>query len=126
MKPFRTFDGCVANAEKRLDLNLGDFATDALSADHASVPMSIPFSRLFDIVQEAEAMGPTEDGNAAENGIKSRRITRKRRISSSSAEQIRSEDEAIYVDRERTTMERAERADKDFEDNEEPAAKRRG
>ncbi|KID81130.1 recQ family helicase [Metarhizium guizhouense ARSEF 977] len=113
---FRSVDGYAHNAEKYLKLTLGDFATDALSASHESVPLSISYSRLFDILQQAEEMEPTKVANVADSVVKSRRVTRKRRLSSSSAEQLRSEDEANYAYLEKAAIDRAERDDEDFEE----------
>jgi len=87
------------------------------------VPISISYSRLFDILQQAEEMEPTKVANVANSVVKSRRVTRKRRLSSSSAEQLRSEDEANYADLEKAAMDRAERDDEDFEER---STKRRG
>ncbi|TWU77387.1 hypothetical protein ED733_006087 [Metarhizium rileyi] len=101
---FRSVDGYAHDAEEYLKLTLDDFATDALSAPH----------ELFDILQQAEEMEPTKVANVADSVVKSRRVTRKRRLSSSSAEQLRSEDEANYANLEKAAMNRAERDGEDF------------
>ncbi|KHN94123.1 uncharacterized protein MAM_08053 [Metarhizium album ARSEF 1941] len=128
---FRSVDGYAHNGEKHLKLTLGDFATDALSTSHSLVPISISYRRLFDIVQEAEEMEPTKVANVADSVVKSRRVTRKRRLSFSSAEQLCSEVQAKYAESEEVVISRAERDDEDYEEQStkrptERSTKRRG
>lgn len=68
-------------------------------------------------------MEPTKVANMVNSVVKLRRVIRKRRLSSSSAEQLRLEDEVNYAYLEKAAIDRAERDDKDFEER---STKRRG
>lgn len=95
-----------------MNLSLGDFATDALSAKHGSVSISISYSRLFNILERAEGMV----ANLGPAVLQSTRVTRKRKLSSSSAEELLSDDEASFAGLEKAAMDRADRNDEDFEE----------
>lgn len=83
---FRSPDGRACNDEKNLNLTLGDFATNALSAvDYESIPIHVSFKNLFDILEESDELGRAEGANVAERRAKSQGAMRKRRLSSSSA-----------------------------------------
>ncbi|KAG8411232.1 hypothetical protein J3459_016284 [Metarhizium acridum] len=111
---FRSFDGSLCNAEKCLTLNLSDFATDALAIDYRTSSVSITFSKLFDILQQAEDMEPNRGSNTAGSAVKSERVTRKRRRSSSPEDRLRSDDERTYINMEKAAEDKASKDDEDF------------
>ncbi|KAK5656231.1 hypothetical protein OQA88_4992 [Cercophora sp. LCS_1] len=96
-QPFRSSGGSPAGYDECLELRLSDFASDEIS----------------DGSREMECES---------RGIKSRRRTRKRKPSSSPADELRSEDEAKYR---RQESDVAERAAVDDEEYERPGRKRR-
>ncbi|KID95219.1 hypothetical protein MAJ_08793, partial [Metarhizium majus ARSEF 297] len=104
--PFRLSNGSATNKTKCLELHLSDFATDALCSGQESVLICITFKRLFDLLVRAERMGQARESTAA-GGVKSRRVTRKRRALSSSEEELQSEDEARYASLEEAAAEKA-------------------
>ncbi|KAG8410212.1 hypothetical protein J3458_018248 [Metarhizium acridum] len=118
--PFR-LNGSAINEVKCLELHLSDFATDALCSGQESVLICITFKRLFDLLVRAERMEQARESTVA-GGVKSRRVTRKRRAPSSSEEEFQLEDEARYASLEEAAAEKAHRDDEEFE---EPATKRR-
>jgi hypothetical protein len=103
-------------------LSLSDFAPDEISSGDESSVLSISFKRLAYLLAQAEERGQTRESDDGRQGIKSTRRTKKRRPSSSPAEELRSEDEAEYCRREEKATERAAAEDEDFQ---EPVLKRR-
>lgn len=80
--------------------------------------MPISFSRISDLVDIAQEMQRARESN---RGRSTRRI-KKRRLSSSSLEELGSEDAARFSDEEKAVAQKADALDKDFEPR---AAKRR-
>lgn len=123
MQPFRSSDGQALNQDKCLKLDLGDFATDEISYGCRPVSIAISFDALFHLINQAERMQQAREPetNDTRQSLKSRRRTRKRRFSSSSAEELRPKDEAKFVTLEQTAAERTAALDEDFR----PATRRR-
>lgn len=114
---FRSSDGSAMNETSCLELKLSDFATDVLtSVDTESVSLTVSFRKLYDFLIQAEERHQALESTG---GARSKRITLKRRRSSSPAEQLRSEDEARIA-----ALERA--ADTTHQDSDfEPGKRRR-
>ncbi|KAK4446492.1 hypothetical protein QBC34DRAFT_411313 [Podospora aff. communis PSN243] len=114
-QPFRSASGSPVGHEETLKLSLSDFATDEISSGYGSVHLSISFRQLADFLARAELMRQTREPESESRGIKSRRQTRKRRPSSSPADELRSEDEAKYRRQEMDAAERAAAGDGEYE-----------
>ncbi|KAK0655458.1 hypothetical protein B0T16DRAFT_397019 [Cercophora newfieldiana] len=95
-QPFRSSDGSPIDSQDSLQLSLSDFATDEISSGYESTSLSIPFRQLADLLTQAEEMRQAREAESGPRGIRSRRRTRKRKLSSSPADELRSEDEAKY------------------------------
>jgi hypothetical protein len=106
------------NPDETLTLDLRNFAPDELSQPSHSVPITIPFSRIRDFVDIAKGM---HDARESAPSRPARRI-KKRRLSSSSIEELASEDAARLSDEEKMATQKVEALDRDFEPR---AAKRR-
>ncbi|KAK3943624.1 hypothetical protein QBC46DRAFT_27069 [Diplogelasinospora grovesii] len=94
-KPFRASDGSPVNHTECLTLSLSDFATDEISSGDEPVSLSIQFGRLADFLAQAEQIHQAREPDNRQ-GVKSSRRPKKRRLPSSPAEELRSEDEAEY------------------------------
>lgn len=105
-----------------MELRLSDFATDEISDGYEAISFSISFQRLADFLARAELLRQARETESESRGIRSRRRTRKRKPSSSPADELRPEDEAKYR-REESNV--AERAAADDEDYERPGRRRR-
>jgi hypothetical protein len=92
-------------------LRLRDFATDEIPLSHDNAVLSISYRQLYDDLTRAEEMQSARDLN---KGLKSTRRTRKRKLSSSPRDIMRSDDEATYVLQEQQADERAAAEDTDF------------
>ena len=113
MQPFRNSDGLPTNTEERLCLALSDFATDAIPSSHRS-SVSILFEQLAGFLSRAERITQSREPDGGRQGIKSNRRVKKRRPSSSPAEDLRAEDEAEYRRQEGDAVDRAAAEDGDF------------
>jgi hypothetical protein len=113
-QPFRSSNRQAVNTEDSIIINLSDFATDEISCGHESVTLGILFSQLADFLNKAEEIQEAREPRTGGRSIKSRRQTRKRKLSSSSAEELRSEDEAKILDDERRIAGRAAANDQEF------------
>ncbi|KAK1520014.1 hypothetical protein CABS01_16555 [Colletotrichum abscissum] len=100
-------------------LALSDFATDALSGGLAT-SLCIKFKKLAELLDEAEEIQKARE-EGSDGGIRSKRILKKRRRSSSSAERILSGDELRFRTQESKALEQADTEDCDFR----PLVKRR-
>uniref|UniRef100_A0A0B7KR42 Uncharacterized protein n=1 Tax=Bionectria ochroleuca TaxID=29856 RepID=A0A0B7KR42_BIOOC len=112
-EPFRAADGSRLNQDQVVPLMLSDFATDILSALSGSISLSITYKRLAELLDQAEQMHQVREQGRS-SGIKSQRITRKRKRPSPSADLIRSDDEADFRRQEQRAMERVAAEDGDF------------
>ncbi|GKU13011.1 unnamed protein product [Fusarium langsethiae] len=122
--PFRSSDGDALNPDQSLTIDIHDFATDELSETWPAATINIPFSRLAQHAQHAQQRQKEQEPIRPDDSIKSRRrLIRKRRWSSSSAEELRSEDEAKYSKEEDAVVRKYHASDADYGP---PAAKRKG
>lgn len=87
--------------EDRLGIHLSDFATDEIFCGNKSAKLYIPFSQLAQFLSRAEEVQEAREPRKGQQGIKSSRQTRKCPLSSSSAEELVSGDEARFLDLER-------------------------
>ncbi|KAF5006529.1 hypothetical protein FDECE_7097 [Fusarium decemcellulare] len=120
-QPFRTADGQPLNADRYLTLNLSDFAPDQLSEDCPSISLSISFARICEFVNTAGQLQEARESIVAK-GARSTRQVKKRPLSSSSLEELKSEDEGRFRMQERAADTQADAQDTDFG---RPRAKRR-
>ncbi|GKU14832.1 unnamed protein product [Fusarium langsethiae] len=105
-------------------IDIRDFATDELSETWPAATINIPFSRLAQHAQHAQQRQKEQEPIRLDDSVKSRRrLIRKRRWSSSSAEELRSEDEAKYSKEEDAVARKYHASDADYGP---PAAKRKG
>ena len=112
------------NPDQSLTIDLRDFATDELSKTWPAAVINISFSRLAQHAQDAQQRQREQEPIHADDSIKSRRkLIRKRRWSSSSAEELKSEDEARYSKKEDAVARKYHALDADYGP---PAAKRKG
>jgi hypothetical protein len=113
-KAFRSPDKEAVNVEDHLEINLSDFATDEIFCGDEFAKLYIPFSQLAHFLSRAEEVQDAREPRDGQQGIKSSRQTRKRPLSSSSAEELVSGDEARFLGLERRTADRAEANDGEF------------
>lgn len=111
IQPFRAPDGSPVDPDACLTLRLRDFATDEIPLSHDNTVLSISYRQLYDDLNRAEEMQSARDAN---KGLKSMRKTRKRKLSSSPRDIMRSDDEATYALQEQQADERATAEDTDF------------
>ncbi|PLB49700.1 hypothetical protein P170DRAFT_426575 [Aspergillus steynii IBT 23096] len=110
-QPFRAQDGSYVNQAQDIHLYLSDFAPDEISGSFQGVHLEINYGKLARFLNSAEKMNEVRESCS---GIKSKRKIRKRKLSSSSAEEIKSADEAKHRLREEKDAERSTAHDKDF------------
>jgi hypothetical protein len=118
---FRTQDGHPANKRRCLRLNLSDFGPDEISDEYEGKELSISYETLITLLNRAEQIHQARE-SAAGRGIESKRPFRKRKRSSSPAEQLRSDDEAKRRHQEAQAEERTAASDKDYKP---PSSRRR-
>ncbi|SCO54592.1 uncharacterized protein FFNC_15587 [Fusarium fujikuroi] len=110
---FRTADGMPINPEKNLTLQLHDFVPDELCDECPNLPVVIMFSKLFDLLSEAEEMQKSREFGDVQRAL-SESDVRKRRISSSSIEELNADDETRFRDQEQAVDDKAQYGDRDF------------
>ncbi|RFU72612.1 telomere-associated recq-like helicase [Trichoderma arundinaceum] len=118
-QPFRAPDGSPADPDACLTLRLRDFATDEIPLKYDNTVLSITYRQLYDDLTRAEEMQSARDPN---KGRRSTRKTRKRKLSSSPYDGLRSDDEATFTLKEQQANERATAKDTEFSA---PVSKRR-
>jgi hypothetical protein len=97
-----------------LQLALNDFATDALSeVVSESTSLSISYEKLAGLLNQAEEIHKAREQGPG-GGVKSGRKLKKRPRSSSPADQLVSDDEAVFRTQEKKALERAAAGDDDF------------
>ncbi|CAF3556153.1 unnamed protein product [Fusarium graminearum] len=111
--PFRTADGKPINSDKKLTLQLHDFVPDELCNECPDFPVVIMFSKLFDLLSEAEEMQKSREFGDVERTLSESNV-RKRRISSSSIEELDADDETRFRDQEQAVDVKAQYGDRDF------------
>ncbi|KAL9567457.1 hypothetical protein ACKAV7_008407 [Fusarium commune] len=121
--PFCSSNGEALNPDQSLTIELRDFAPDELSKTWPDVTLDIAFSRLAQLAQDAQEWQKRKESRGSDDKAKPRRVTRKRRLSSSPVEELRSEDEANYSKKEAAGASRHDASDGDYRP---PVAKRRG
>ncbi|QKX55846.1 uncharacterized protein TRUGW13939_02945 [Talaromyces rugulosus] len=92
-QPFRAQDGSPVNIKESVRFKLSDFAPDQLSAGFQGIEICIKYEKLAEMLNRAEQMHQARE---LRPGIKSERQTRKRKLSSSAADEIKTDDEAKY------------------------------
>ncbi|KAF5021479.1 hypothetical protein F66182_6479 [Fusarium sp. NRRL 66182] len=113
-QPFRTADGKPLNPESTLTLYLHDFAPDQSCQDIPNIPISISFAKICEFLNRAEK-GQKDRESKDARGIRSTRKVRKRKVSSSSLEELASDDEEKFKKQENAVDTRASYHDDDFE-----------
>ncbi|KAI9737250.1 MAG: hypothetical protein M1818_005783 [Claussenomyces sp. TS43310] len=116
---FRAADGTFVNSTNILCLSLDDFATDEISTKFDfgnSREVNILYKELAQSLNKAEDMQKSREPTQGSRGqsVKSQRVTRKRKRSSTPFDQLRSEDEAEHLNHEAKVEERINAADRDF------------
>ncbi|RTE73161.1 hypothetical protein BHE90_012414 [Fusarium euwallaceae] len=135
--PGTVYPGVVVEVSYSQDVkSLQRLSTSTLSRSSRPTPsakINIQFSRLAQLAEDARQRQREQESNCSELGIKSRRITRKRRLSSSPVQQLRPEDEDRVAGQEHAVAQKYHQADGDYvvedeidEDYKPRAAKRRG
>ncbi|KFA81716.1 hypothetical protein S40288_10065 [Stachybotrys chartarum IBT 40288] len=119
-EPFRSPTQVSVNSTDVLQLYLIDFATDILTKNVSNRLLCIPFQRLAEFLGTAENVQRKRE-QVFSGGVKSERIVKKRRRSSSPADRLLPDDESRFLIQEHTAMEKATALDQDFK----PAVKRR-
>ncbi|KAF5244006.1 hypothetical protein FANTH_7919 [Fusarium anthophilum] len=104
--PFRTADGKRINSEKNLTLQLHDFVPDELYDECPDFPVAIMFSKLFELLSEAEEMQKSRELGDVDRTLTGSNV-RKRRISSSSIEELDADDETRFRDQEQAIDDKA-------------------
>ena len=95
-QPFRSRGWSPAGYEESLQPSLSDFAMDEVSSGYESIDISSPFQRLADFLTRSEPTLQARGTESYSRGIKLRRRIRKRKASSSPADELRSKDKAKY------------------------------
>ncbi|RSL82715.1 hypothetical protein CEP52_016899 [Fusarium oligoseptatum] len=113
-QPFRTAGGQPLNHDDTLTLTLHDFAPDELCHDCPPTSLPIPFARICEFVGLAEQAQQARESETA-RGIRSTRQVKKRPLSSSSLEELCSEDETRFENQERAADTMTNNQDRDFE-----------
>lgn len=96
-------DGGPINFSECLVISLGDFATDGISNGHESVSLSVPFDRLFELLDKAEKIQQAREADDGRQKIKSSRRP---------VDELRAEDEMHFLSKERIAVEQSKAADK--------------
>ncbi|OBS16910.1 hypothetical protein FPOA_12546 [Fusarium poae] len=120
-QPFRTPDKNPINQDNKLVLDLHDFAPCQLCEGYSNLPISIPFTKLYDILDYAE-----EIEHSLATGVRSNRQVKRRRVSSSSLESITEEDKKKWKDKDRVVKQKLAAEDGEYKGGHdgEPSAKR--
>ncbi|KAF4986694.1 hypothetical protein FDECE_15820 [Fusarium decemcellulare] len=112
-QPFRTADGKPLNPGSSLTLNLHDFAPDELCHDVPNIPIPISFAKICEFLDRAEK-GQKDRESKDARGFRSTLKVRKRKVSSSSLEDLASDDEDRVKQQEIAADTRADHHDDDF------------
>ncbi|KAF5025158.1 hypothetical protein F66182_2734 [Fusarium sp. NRRL 66182] len=120
--PFCSSSGEPLNSDQSLKINLGDFAPDEVSKTWPDITLTIAFSRLAQLAQDAQKWRKKNKSGVSDDEVKLRRVIRKRRLLSSPVEELRSEDEANYSKMEAADASRHDASDGSYRP---PVAKRR-
>ncbi|PCD21337.1 hypothetical protein AU210_016303 [Fusarium oxysporum f. sp. radicis-cucumerinum] len=91
--PFLSCDGQVQNPDEVLSIGLRDFATDEISKTWPDVEINIKFSRLAQLFKNAQQLQLEKETAKSSEVIKSKRVSKKRRLPSSSPQLLGSDDE---------------------------------
>ncbi|KAH7232260.1 uncharacterized protein BKA55DRAFT_544598 [Fusarium redolens] len=108
-QPFRSADGSPINQTLALDLSLHDFAPDQLCQDCPDLSLSIPYSKLYEMLSDAEEV---EDSTTT--GILPNRGVKRDRLSSSSLESLISEDKEKWQVEDRAVKEKQDANDGEY------------
>ncbi|KAF4449399.1 hypothetical protein F53441_7320 [Fusarium austroafricanum] len=87
------------------------------------ITLNIAFSYLAQLAQDAQKWQKKKESGGSDDTAKPKRVIRKRRLSSSPVEDLRSEDKAYYSKKEAADASRHDASDGDYRP---PVAKRRG
>ncbi|RYC82209.1 hypothetical protein BFJ63_vAg14917 [Fusarium oxysporum f. sp. narcissi] len=98
-KPFRAADGKPMNPKSTLTLRLHDFAPDSECESVPNIPISISFSDICEFLDDAEEVQKARESKDG-RGVKSARKVRKRKLSSSSLEELALDDEEKFKEQE--------------------------
>jgi hypothetical protein len=109
------------NSENSLTLHLHDFAPDQKCEVIPNLPISISFAKICEFLDDAEKVQQAGESKDT-RGIRSTRKVRKRKLLSSSLEELASDDEERFKEQEEAVETRAGHRDHDYEPR---AAKRR-
>lgn len=110
-QPFRCSNGVASNEADSIDINLYDFATDQIPKDNDSAIVAIPFRLLIEFLSLAEEMQRVREANYI---VGHKRVTKKRKLSSSSIEKLNTNDEENFCETEKEVAARAGKEDKDY------------
>ncbi|OAA34769.1 hypothetical protein NOR_08281 [Metarhizium rileyi] len=121
--PFCSSNGQALNSDRLLEIDLRDFAPDEVSKTWPDITLNIAFSRLAQLAQDAQEWQKRKETGGSDDKAKPKRVIRKRRLSSSPVEDLRSEDEAYYFQMEAADASRRDASDGDYRPS---VAERRG
>lgn len=102
------------NRGSKLTLDLHDFAPDELAQDYPNIPISIPYSKIYDFLNTAEQLHQSRESKNAK-GVRSTRRVKKRKLSSSPVEELAPEDEERFTAKEESADAKEKKQDGDFE-----------
>ncbi|KAF9766406.1 hypothetical protein IL306_001205 [Fusarium sp. DS 682] len=108
-QPFRTADKNPINLDHELVLDLHDFAPDQFCDNIPNPNISIPYSKLYELLCEAETLE-----QSVTTGVRSRRRLKRERVSSSSLEDMADEDKQRLSDEVDAAMKKQSADDKAY------------
>ncbi|KAF5702240.1 hypothetical protein FGLOB1_9715 [Fusarium globosum] len=112
--PFRTADGVPTNLDSELTLTLHDFLPDSECEDVPNIPISISFTEICEFLNDAEEVQKARESKDG-RGVESTRKVRKRKLSSSSLEELDIDDEEKFKEQEEAVDISASHVDGDFQ-----------
>ncbi|KEY66211.1 hypothetical protein S7711_09224 [Stachybotrys chartarum IBT 7711] len=109
--PFRASNGEAINETDNIHIDLRDFSPDEIPRSIEPTMLSIPFGLLDHSLRRAERRQQEIEVNPS---VKPEPQTKKRKLSSSSIEELDPYDEKRFLEKEKQVAARAEREDKDY------------
>ncbi|KAG8670786.1 hypothetical protein FPOAC2_04085 [Fusarium poae] len=113
-RPFLSCDGQVQNPDEVLTIDVRDFATDEISKTWPDAEINIKFSRLAQLFNDAQQWQLEKETAKSSQVMKSKRVSRKRRLPSSSPQRLRSDDEEQIREWEQAVDLKSHKADADY------------
>ncbi|GKU09001.1 hypothetical protein FLAG1_12037 [Fusarium langsethiae] len=112
-QPFRAANGSPVNQDNALVLSLHEFAPDELCGDCPDLPISIPYSKFYEMLIDAE-----EVEKSATSGIQPNRGVKRSRLSSESVESMTEEDKKKWKAKDRAVKQKLSTQDGEYKGGE--------